>query len=601
MIKLSDYVFKFIEEMGISYVFMLAGGGAMHLVDSLGRCQKTQYVCNLHEQACAIAAGAYAQYTNNLGVALVTTGPGGTNTVTGVAGAWLDSTPCLFLSGQVKSADLKDARGVRQMGFQEIGIIDIVRSITKYAVMVTAPQQIRYHLEKAVYLARSGRPGPVWLDIPLDVQAAQIDENELIRFDKKEMRAPDDKQLLQKQVGETIKLFNQAERPVILVGNGVRLAGAVNEFMKLTELMQVPVLTTWKAMDLIAEGHLLYTGRPGATGQRGANFTQQNADWLLVIGARLDYGQTGYSHQNFAHAASKVIVEIDPAEIGKLEMPVDVPACADAGDFMREIIRQREKIIPRDRNGWLSRCKAWQAKYPVILPEYRAETEYVNNYVLIDVLAEEMSGEDILVPGSSGASSEITMQAFRVKEGMRIFNTQGLGPMGFGVSAAIGGCLAGGGKRTICIDGDGGFAMNLQELETVSRLQLPIKIFVLNNRGYASIRNTQRTYFEGHLVGCDDSSGLTLPDTEKIAAAFGIHYLKIENHSHIRQQVQDALEYNGPVICEVMISPDQQAAPRITSRQQPDGSMVSMPMEDMWPLLDRDEFRANMIIPPVTE
>lgn len=426
MIKLSDYVMKFVANLGVKHIFLLPGGGCMHLVDSVGNCKDLEYVCNLHEQACAIASEAYGQYTNNLGVALVTTGPGGTNTLTGVAGAWLDSTPCLFLSGQVKRADIKAGRGVRQMGFQEIDIVEMVKSITKYAAIVTDPQTIRYHLEKAVYLAKHGRTGPVWIDIPLDVQAVKIEESDLVGFDEQEVQKPVDSSLLQQQVSETIRLFNQAERPVILVGNGVRLSGAIDEFLKMSELLQIPVLTTWKAIDFLPESHRLFAGRPGAIGQRGANFTQQNSDWLLSLGARLDYGQTGYAHENFARAAQKIIVDIDPSEIGKMKMPIEVPVCADAGNFIREFLKQSEKIIAQDRSSWLNRCKHWQDKYPVVLPEYWDEPEGVNNYVLVDVLSEEMSEEDLLVPGSSGACSEITMQALRVKPRMRIFNTEGL-------------------------------------------------------------------------------------------------------------------------------------------------------------------------------
>ena len=599
MIKLSDYVFNFVATLGVSHVFMLVGGGAMHLVDSLGRCSKLEYICNLHEQACSIAAGAYGQYTNNLGVALVTSGPGGTNTITGVAAAWLDSIPCLFLSGQVKRADLKDSRGVRQMGFQEIGIVEIVKSITKYAVKVTDPATIRYHLEKAVYLARSGRPGPVWIDIPLDVQAAEINEVDLVRFDEQELRKPVDMGALRQQASEAIRLFNQAERPVILAGNGVRLSGAMKEFMQLIELLQIPVLTTWKALDFFPKSHRLYAGRPGASGQRGANFTQQNSDWLLTIGARLDFGQTGYSHENFTRAAKKVMVDIDSAEIRKMMTSVNVPVCADAGYFIREMMSQKGKIVIKDRSAWLNKCKAWQSKYPVVLAEYWNDSDYVNCYVLIDILSEEMSGEDILVPCSSGASGESTYQAFEVKPGMRVFNIQGLGPMGFGVATAIGGCLASGGRRTVCIDGDGGFAMNIQELETVKRLQLPIKIFVINNQGYASIRNTQSNFFQGHFVGSNAGSGLTLPDIRRVAEGFGIHTIIVQNHSNIRQQVKDVLEFKGPVVCEVMVSPDQHTAPRIISVQRPDGTMASKPLEDMWPFLSRDEFMSNMIIPPL--
>jgi acetolactate synthase I/II/III large subunit len=597
--KLSDYIIQTIADFGVKHIFLLPGGGCMHLVDSVGSCAGLEFICNLHEQACAISAEAYGQYTNHLGVALVTTGPGGTNAVTGVAGAWLDSTPCLFLSGQVKRADLKGERGVRQMGFQEIDIIRVVSPLTKYAVTVTDPQSIRYHLEKALYLARNGRPGPVWIDVPLDVQAAQIEPNSLLGFDPNEVIQPQSANLLARQVSDAIQLFNQAERPVILVGNGVRLSSAIDEFLHLANLLNVPVLTTWKSIDFLAEDHPLFAGRPGGSGQRGANFTQQNADWLLCLGARLDFGQTGYSHSNFARGAKKIIVDIDSTEIDKLDLTVDLPIVADAGNFMREFITQTDKVMELDRSNWLRRSKTWQAKYPTILPEYWQEQNYVNNYVLIDVLSSVMSSADLLIPGSSGACSEITMQAFKVKSGMRIFNTEGLGSMGFGIPAAIGGCIASDRQNTICIDGDGGFVMNIQELETVKRLNLPIKFFVLNNQGYGSIRSSQKNYFNERYVGCGASSGLTLPDPLKMAQAFGIKTARIDNHQNIEGIIRSIVLDSDPVVCEVMISPQQFTAPRVTSVQRPDGTMLSKPLEDLWPFLDREEFMANMIVPPL--
>jgi len=487
------------------------------------------------------------------------------------------------------------------MGFQEINIVDLVRPITKYAVTVMEPDSIKYHLEKALYLARNGRPGPVWIDIPLDVQAAEIDERELKEFDPGEIMNPFDPDLLKRQVSQAIQLLNQAERPVILVGNGVRLAKGIHDFIELIEIVQVPVLTTWKAIDFLPEDHPLYVGRPGSIGQRGANFAQQNSDWILILGARLDLGQTGYNHRNFARAARKVMVDVDPAEIKKMDMTIDVPVCADARAFIQEFIRQRSSISSRDRSAWWARCREWKARYPVVLREYWEEDEGVNNYVLVDVLSDEMSGDDLLVPGSSGACSEITMQAFRVKQGMRIFNSQGLGAMGFGIPASIGGCVASGRRRTVCIDGDGGFQLNIQELETVRRLNLPIKFFVLNNEGYASIRATQRNYFDGRYVGSSPSSGLTLPDTLKIASAYGLPTVQIENHRHIRERVRQVLEKDGPVVCDVKISPNQVTAPRLSSMQRADGSMVSKPLEDLWPFLDRKEFLSNMIIPILEE
>jgi acetolactate synthase-1/2/3 large subunit len=596
MVKVSDYIIDFVAQQGVSHIFMLPGGGAMHLNDSVGRNRKLSYVCNLHEQACAIAADAYSQYTNHLGVALVTTGPGGTNAMTGVAGAWLDSTPVLFISGQVKRPDMIGDRGVRQMGFQEIDIVSLIRPITKYAVTVVEPSSIRYHLEKAVNLAKHGRPGPVWVDVPLDVQAAMIDENNLKGFKETEIPKRTERVVIVNKVGRAIELLNRAERPVILAGNGIRLSNALGDFLGLIGVLNIPVLTTWKAVDFLPESHPLYAGRPGAVGQRGANFTQQNADWLLVIGARLDLGQTAYNHANFARNARKIMVDIDTAEIDKMQMKIDVPVNCDAGDFLREFNSQLSKIEKKDRSGWLRRCKEWQTKYPVILPEYWNHGGYVNDYVLIDVLSDELTGNDVLIPGSSGACSERTMQAIRVKPGLRIFNSQGIGSMGFGIPAAIGGCIASGQRRTVCIEGDGGFAMNIQELETVRRLDLPIKFFVLNNGGYASIQATQKNYFGGHYVASTSSSGLTLPDVVAVSKAFGIPAAQVVDHENIVKQVRNILETKGPVVCEVKVSPNQATTPRVSNRKLEDGTMVSMPMEDMWPFLDREEFTLNMLI-----
>lgn len=599
MIKLSDYIFQQIAKEGVRHVFMLPGGGCMHLVDSLGRCLELECVCNLHEQACSIAADAYGQYTNNLGVALVTTGPGGTNALTGLAAAWLESTPCLFLSGQVKREDSATERGVRQMGFQELPIIDIVKPVTKYAVTVMEPDRIRYHLEKALYLARAGRPGPVWLDIPLDVQSASIEEIGLVGFDRSEFKIDFNEIALKHQVKETIELLNQAERPVLLVGNGVRLAKVIPEFLKLIEILQVPVLTTWKTIDLLSENHPLFIGRPGSIGQRGANFAQQNSDWILCLGARLDFGQTAYNHNLFARAAKKVIVDIDAAEINKLQTKIDVPVVADAGKFIRELLSQIKNVKKRDRAVWWKKCRDWKAIYPVVLKKYWDEQDRVNNYVLVDAITDAMAPNDVLIPGVSGQCSEITMQSFRVKTGQRILSSHGLGAMGFGIPASIAGCLASGKRRTICIDGDGGFHMNTQELETLRRLNLPVKFFVLNNDGYGSIRSMQRNYFNGRYVASSPDSGLTLPDTLDIAAAYGITTMRIENHDHIREHVREVLETEGPVVCDVLINLDQLTQPRVVSRQLADGQMVSAPMEDLFPFLEKDEFEKNMIVPPM--
>ena len=595
MIKLSDYVIDFIEDEGVKDIFMLPGGGCIHLVDSLGK-SNINFICNLHEQASSVAADAYGQYTNNLGVCLITTGPGGTNAMTGLAGAWLDSTPTLFISGQVQKRDMIGDRGVRQIGFQELDMVSIVKPITKYAVTVSDPKTIKYHLEKAVYLARNGRPGPVWIDIPLDVQASMIDVNSLDGYSEEEFNYVD----IESIVSDLIKDLNKAERPIILAGNGIRLANAVDDFVNLIDKLNIPVLTTWKGIDFIEEEHPLFVGRPGGVGQRGANFSQQNSDLIICIGARLDHGQTAYKPEYFAREAKKVIVDIDWNEINKLQMDIDYAVPSDAGKFIRELFKQSGDINTT-WSDWLKRCKRLHKKYPVCLRKYWNETEYVNNYVFIDALSDVLPDGSLIVPGSSGGCSEVTMQSFRIKKGMRMFNTEGLGPMGFGISAAIGGCIASGKQETICIDGDGGFIMNIQELETVRRLHLPIKFFVLNNNGYVSIRTTQNTHFGGKLVASGETSGLTLPSLIKNAYTYDIPYYKIENHTNIHNLIREVIDRDGPVLCEVMLPPTHITAPKASVYKKEDGSFTTRPMEDLFPFLDRDEFKENMIIKTIDD
>jgi acetolactate synthase-1/2/3 large subunit len=597
--KLSDYVFQFIAQHGVRHVFMVAGGGAMHLNDSAGHCPGIEYVCNLHEQAAAMAAETYAKHNENLGVALVTSGPGGTNAITGTAGAWLDSTPCLFISGQVKRSDMTGDTGVRQMGVQELDIVSIVKPITKYAITLMEPNDIRYHLEKAEYLAKTGRPGPVWIDIPLDVQASQIDPATLKSFDPHELPPMATAENLSAQAAQTVDLLNAAERPVLLIGNGVRLAGARQEMHELIQRLGVPVLLTWLAHDLLPDAHELLVGRPGPVAPRGPNFALQNSDWLLTIGARLDMVLTGYSHDRFARAANKIMVDIDPTEIRKMKTPVAVPVCADAKTFIQALLQQSDRIVRRDRSDWMTRCREWKTKYPVVLPEYRAQ-KLVSTYVLADALSEELANDDVIVSGSSGASIEIFLLTFRVKEGQRVLVTTALGAMGYGLPASIGACLANGRKRTILVDGDGGLQLNIQELETVARLQLPIKMFILNNQGYASIRTSQSRYF-GRLTGADASSGLTLPDLGKVVTAYGLPFTQIKDQGDLAEQVINVLNIAGPVVCEVWTPPDEPRVPSLASMQRPDGSMVSKPLEDLWPFLDRQEFLSNMIIPPIEE
>jgi acetolactate synthase-1/2/3 large subunit len=595
LIKLSDYVMRFVHDAGVRRIFILTGGGCMHLVDSVGRQPGLEYICCLHEQAASFAAQAHAEYTSSPSGVLVTTGPGGTNTVTGIAAAWLDSSPCIFLSGQVKRADLLTSRGVRSMGPQEVDIISVVKPLTKYAKTIVEPRDVRYELEKALHLATTGRRGPVWLDFPLDVQAQMIDETDLPEF-VPEFNCEGSNELREK-VSESIALLKKAQRPVLFVGNGVRLAHLDGLVKRLVNQLKIPTLLTWKAMDMLPEDQPLFAGRPGSIAARGANFTQQNADWILVIGARLDMPQVAFSHKNFARGAKKTIVDVDPRELAKFEMEIDVPVTADAKEFVTELLAQLEKAELPDVSAWVAKTTEWKGRYPVILPEYWKESGgFVNTYVLIDVLSDLCKADDVLAPGSSGACSDIFLQCFRLKQGQRVVNSPSLGAMGTGLPGTIGTCLASGRRRTICVVGDGGFQLNIQDLETVRRLNLPIKFFVLCNGTYASIISSQKNHFEGRLVGSDPSSHLTLPDVRKVAEAYGIPTQEIRDHSHIKDEVQKVLDQDGPVVCAVNISSDQVTAPRATSEIRPDGTIVSLPMEDMAPRLPREVFRSEMII-----
>ena len=593
-IKLADYVFNYIKKLGVKDVFMLSGGGCMHLCDSLGH-SGMNYICCLHEQGASVAALAYAQYKNDFGVALVTTGPGSTNALTGVAGAWAESAPLIIISGQVKTSDISGKSGVRMLGFQEAPTVDIVKPVTKYSVTVKNPEEIKYHLDKAVYLAKSGRPGPVWIDIPLDVQAAQINPAKLKRFN-----LPKEKE--RSLTYEALKIMSwleQSQRPVIMAGYGIRLSGAAHDFFKLVKMLGIPVLTTWKGADLLPDDNKYFFGRPGTAGQRGANFILQNSDLFIALGARLDFGQIGYEHSSFARNAKKIIVDVDAAELRKFRFRIDRSIQADCGRLIKALISlkpQRKKCV-----AWLDYCTTVNKKYPVVLSQYKKKKNYVSTYVLTEAIAEQMKEGDILVPGSSGMCSDIPMQAFKFKKNQRSLNSPGIGSMGFGVPSTLGACIASGGKKVICTNGDGGFQLNIQELETIKRFNLPIKFFVLNNDGYGSIKTTQRNYFNGFYVGSDSSSGVTLPDTVKIAKAYGFKAYRLDKMTSLKNKIKKILNSKGPSICEVMIDPMEMVAPKVSSAVGTDGKMYSKPLEDLFPFLPRTEFRANMIIEPLKE
>jgi acetolactate synthase-1/2/3 large subunit len=595
-VKLSDYVLTRVAQTGVRHVFFVPGGGAMHLNDSLGGQTGIEAVCNLHEQASAVAAEAYARVTGRLGVAMVTSGPGATNALTGLVGAWLDSTPCLFLSGQVKRADLKGTREVRQLGAQEVDIVSIVRSVTKYAVTVTEPSSIRYHLDKALHLATSSRTGPVWLDLPLDVQAAQVEPETMAGFTPQPSPRAAQREALTASVRRTLELLRAAERPVLLAGNGVHLARAEERFLDLVDRLGIPVLTTGLGVDLISDDHPGFAGRPGSLAPRGANFVLQNSDFLLVLGCRLDMAFSGYAPEKLARGAKKVMVDIDPAEIEKLGACIDLAIVADAADFIEEVLACAV-AMPPPRQPWIERCHAWRREYPFVLPEHRKRSDgKISTYAFSEILTEECGPNDIILPGSSGFAAEIFLVAFRTKAGQRNFHNRGTGAMGLGIPAALGACLGSDRRRTVVVDGDGGFQFNVQELATVARLALPIKFFIVNNDGFASIRSSQLGYF-GRLVGADPRSGLVLPDLTRVAEAYGLRAVRIGNPADLRTRIREVLDLPGPVVCEVVVAPDEPRVPRLASSQRPDGTMASRPLEDLYPFLDREELRANMLVP----
>jgi acetolactate synthase-1/2/3 large subunit len=610
MMKLSDYVFQFVADCGVKHVFLVTGGGAMHLNASLAQEKRITPICNSHEQASAMCAESYAKTVNGLGVALVTTGPGSTNAVTGVAGAWLDSTPTMFFSGQVKRPDrMFDAvtgepLGMRQLGVQEIDIVSIVKPITKYAVTVLDPLSIRYELEKAYWLAMNGRPGPVWIDIPLDVQATPIDDPQTLRgFDASEYMAKSANENLKDEVARVVEELKQAERPLLFFGNGTRLARAEKQFTELRLLLDIPTVATWCAADLVPSDVPTFVGRPGNVAARGANFALQNCDLLLVLGARLDMAITGYAPQNLAREAHKAAVDIDPAELKKLAPHLQQPVVADCGAFLDELLAQLKAVALNHARwaAWNKRAEVWKTRYNVVTDEHRQPSGLVSIYNLAEVIGTESKQTDKLVSGSSGSGIEIFLLACPTRTGQRIFHTAGLGSMGYGLPMSIAVSIGAGNRQTILVDGDGGFQFNIQELETVRRLGLPIKMFVLNNDGYASIRASQKAYFGSAQIGADAATGITVPDLSKVAASYGIASRVIHDQTRLREEVREILAMPVPVVVDVRVIPDEVRAPRLQSYQRADGSFVSKPLEDLFPFLSREEFMENMIVTPMAE
>jgi len=600
MVRLADYVATALADHGIRDVFMVTGGGAMHLNDAIGRCDRLDYVCCHHEQACAIAAQGYYRLTNRLAAVNVTTGPGGTNAITGVFGAWVDSLGMVVVSGQVKWETLVRSTGLplRQLGDQEVDIVKLVESITKYAVMVTDPLTIRYHIEKAIHLARTGRPGPVWLDIPMNVQGANIDPSTLHGFDAEAEAPARPAAQLEADCARIMEAITRAKRPIIYAGAGVRLGGAANELVALAERLQIPIATGFNAHDLIASDHPLFVGRPGTIGDRGGNFAVQNADVVLVLGCRLNIRQVSYAWEHFARDAYKIIVDIDPLELRKPTVKPDLPVHADVADVVR-LLAAAPVAIDQDRQSWIEWCRARRERYPVVQPEYWDATNGVNPYCFGDALFDALGPDDIVVTGD-GTACITTFQAAKLKHGQRLFSDSGCAPMGFDLPAAIGACVGGGRRRVVCVTGDGSVMLNLQEMQTIKGYGLPVKIFLLNNNGYHSIRQTQRNFFPGNDVGSGPESGVTFPDFQRIAYGFDLPFRRACDHSELKSTIRATLDEPGPAICEMMLDLAQPFAPKVSSKRLADGRMVTAPLEDMAPFLPRQEFLENMIVPAVS-
>ncbi|MCL0045007.1 thiamine pyrophosphate-binding protein [Nitrospinaceae bacterium] len=593
--KVSDYIFSELAALGIKDVFTVSGGAAMHLLDSLGTNKDMNYISTHHEQAAAMAAEGNARITGKPGVALVTSGPGATNTLTGVCGAWIDSIPAIFISGQVTSNTLIEGTGLRQFGVQESDIVSMVKSVTKYAVTIKDPNQVKYHLQKAIYLATSGRPGPVWLDIPLDIQSKRITPDKCSLF-KPEERKITGNDLLKKQVSNCVELLKKSERPVLISGYGIRLAKGEKEFLQLVQKLGIPVISSWTTSDLISSFHELYIGRSGNFGDRAGNFTVQNSDLLLSIGSRLSVPQVGYNFSLFARAAKKIIVDIDPAELKKPSLDPDLPIKADAKEFMLELLSQLKDLKPFEVSNWLQRCQGWKLNYPVVLPEYKECKDVVNSFYFIQVLSEKLDEKAVIIT-DMGTSFTCTMQTFKTKLGQRLSTSSGHASMGFGLPGAIGACVGNNRKDTICISGDGGLQMNIQELQTIVHYNLPIKLFVLNNNGYLTIKATQQNHF-GRFVGAEESSGVTCPDIIKIATAYGLPSIRISNTEELNLKIDSVLEALGPMVCEIIMGENQPLIPRVSSLKKPDGTIISKPIEDLYPFLSREEFLENMIVDP---
>ena len=601
-IKVSNYVSQFLVDHGIDTAFTVTGGGAMHLNDAFGHQEGMHCVYNHHEQACAIAAESYARIHNKIAACVVTTGPGGTNAITGVVGGWLDSIPMLIISGQVRydTTARWSGLGIRSMGDQEFEITKAVDCMTKYCEMVTDKNKIRYCLEKALKLSQQGRPGPCWLDIPLDIQGSYVDTDDLYPYDGEGdetlPEVPSDEVIL-----EVINKIRNAERPVFNAGNGIRIAGAFDEFRNVIEKLNIPVVTGWDSIDLIEDEHPLYVGRAGIMGDRPGNFAVQNSDVFFSVGSRLSIRQVGYNYKSWARAAEKIVVDVDAEELKKPTVNPDMPICADAKAFLKRMdeLLSDEKLF--NKESWNETCRNWKKDYPVVLPKHYEQTEPVNVYAFIKELSSRLNEDQITVVGN-GSACVVGSHGYVIKKNQRFIINSAIASMGYDLPAAIGACVCDHSQDIINVTGDGSIQMNLQELQTIVQNKLPIKIFIINNGGYHSIRQSQMNFFGEPLVGVgQDSHDLSFPDMSKLIPAYGIPYVRIEKNADLGAKIEETLAIDGYAFCEIMVDPDQKFEPKSATKKLPDGSLVSAPLEDLAPFLPREELEKIMFIPLITE
>lgn len=592
-IRVADHIANLLAEHQIHQLFSVTGGGAMHLNDAFGRNPSLSVVYNHHEQACAIAAESYARLTGRIAAVCVTSGPGGTNAITGVLGGWLDSIPMLVISGQVRYDTTVHSTGkpMRQLGDQEYEITRSIAPMTKYSVMVTDPLMVEYHVNKAIYIAMHGRPGPCWVDVPLNIQSATIETDDLVKYDPAEDAAELPKPISPDTAHEVIERLKNAKRPLILAGTAIRLADCHDEFLELINKLNVPVVTAWNAHDTLWNDHPLYMGRPGTVGDRPGNLILQSCDLLLVLGSRLNIRQISYNWKMFAKDAYKISVDIDPLELEKPTLSLDMPILGDVADLIHLMNSELGGTSLRERTNWMAACREIKARYPVVCPSYFEKKSPVNPYCFLDSLFRKLNEGDVIV-ASNGSACVCAFQAAYLKKGQRLYSNSGCAAMGYGLPAALGAAFGEPDHTVICIEGDGSIQMNLQELQTVVYHNLPMKIVVLNNQGYHSIRQTQSGFFGQPLHGVGSDSGVGFAPFSKLAPAFGLPYFCVDSLDTMDKVLDSALAAEGPVLIEAMLDIEQPFSPKLASRRLADGSMYSPPLDDMAPFLDRDEYQS---------